>query len=215
MLAFGLSTVCVDRAGATEILSDPGFEASTSATTNPEWTLTGIASDAIQFWDFASVANHTPGGDTGVWFRSFEGSAASVDGSVQQKVSVSAGTSYELSAFFKSEANFSADNLTLSVTFLDAALTPLFDASLDVLSKIPQDNQWYQYTLSAFAPAGASSVIVAASMINGVLSQTNPQSAFVHDFSLVAQSVPEPNILAIFDLGLFGLSLATRRRKTH
>jgi hypothetical protein len=46
------------------------------------------------------------------------------------------------------------------------------------------DNEWYQHTLKAVAPAGTVNVRVRASMVDGVNPDANPQSAFVDDFSL-------------------------------
>jgi hypothetical protein len=71
------------------------------------------------------------------------------------------------------------------------------------------DNEWHQHTLMAAAPPGTVLVQVRASMIDGVNSDLNPQSAFVDDFSLTA--IPEPTSLGLFALG-GGLLLACRRR---
>jgi hypothetical protein len=72
------------------------------------------------------------------------------------------------------------------------------------------DNQWHQHMLMATAPAGTVSVQVRSSMLNGVNSDLNPQSAFVDDFSLSA--IPEPASVLMGLLGLCGLLGLVRRR---
>lgn len=71
------------------------------------------------------------------------------------------------------------------------------------------DNQWHEHTLMAVAPAGTVSVRVRASMIDGVNSDANPQSAFVDDFSLTA--IPEPGTMAMV---LIGVGVLALRRRT-
>jgi hypothetical protein len=72
------------------------------------------------------------------------------------------------------------------------------------------DNQWHEHTLMAVAPAGTVSVRVRASMIDGVNSDSNPQSAFVDDFSLTA--IPEPGTMAMVLIGVGVLALRRRSR---
>lgn len=72
------------------------------------------------------------------------------------------------------------------------------------------DNQWHEHMLTAVAPAGAASVRVRASMIDGVNSDSNPQSAFVDDFSLTA--IPEPGTMAMV---LFGVGVLAFRRRSR
>lgn len=98
-----------------------------------------------------------------------------------------------------------------ALEFLDAADTLLPGSLvLDLHDDLGQtnDNQWHEHTLMAVAPAGTVSVRVRASMIDGVNSDANPQSAFVDDFSLTA--IPEPGTMIMVLVGV-GV-LAFRRR---
>jgi hypothetical protein len=71
------------------------------------------------------------------------------------------------------------------------------------------DGLWHRHFLLAVAPAGTINVRVRGSMIDGVASDLNPQSAFFDDFSLT--TVPEPGTLGLAACALAGL--AFRRRQ--
>jgi hypothetical protein len=63
--------------------------------------------------------------------------------------------------------------------------------------------------LMATAPAGTANIRVRASMLGGVNSDLNPQSAFVDDFSLVV--IPEPASVVLCMFALAGLGVMRRR----
>jgi hypothetical protein len=69
---------------------------------------------------------------------------------------------------------------------------------------------WTQHMLMATAPAGTANIRVRASMLGGVNSDLNPQSAFVDDFSLAV--VPEPASMILGLLALAGSLGLVRRR---
>jgi len=70
---------------------------------------------------------------------------------------------------------------------------------------------YFNYTLSATAPAGTVTVRALATMINAYGNPAGGDQAFVVDaFTLV----PEPSVLSLAALGLGGM-LAFRTRKSH
>ena len=185
------------------------------------WTLE--EPDVDQFGDpvnsatFASFANHTPGGERGLWLRSFEGGLGgdeplTVDAHLYQDVAGVAGVQYTLSAWFRMEENYSGldplapTHTLLALEFRDGVGSPLFIAELDIDVAYNPDNTWQQFTVISIAPIGTATVRVRASMIDGVFADTNPQSAFVDDFVLV----PAPGVFGL--LGIAALSPRRRRR---
>ncbi|MBL8877559.1 MAG: hypothetical protein JNG88_00440 [Phycisphaerales bacterium] len=184
------------------------------------WTLTEVGVDAtgapLDTASFVNFANHTTGGDRGLWFRSFmggliQGGSPTVDAILHQGVPATPGTQYTLSAWYRFEQFYSGgdplqDTQTLlSLEFFDAGNVLLSASVLDVEQLVANGADWTQVTVSGTAPAGAASVHAVASFLDGVLETQNPQSAFVDDFVLV----PEPTSLLLFAPLLLGLA---RRR---
>lgn len=158
--------------------------------------------------DFTGFANHTPAGERGLWFRSFEGGAAvpSVDAILYQDVPAVPGVNYALSAWFKEEVGYLGQNL-LFIHFFDAGNGFIGSVSLDVDAVQTNDNTWRQFSVNGVSPAGTAMIRVGANMQDGVNSMMNPQSAFVDDFELV----PSPAGVTVAGVGLFGM--AARRRR--
>lgn len=185
------------------------------------WTLTEVGVDAsgapLDTASFVNFANHTTGGDRGLWFRSFmggliQGGSPTVDAILSQSgVPATPGTQYTLSAWYRFEAFYSGgdplqDTQTLlAMEFRDAGNTLISAVQLDVEQLVANGADWTQVSLSGTAPANAASIDVVASFLDGVLETQNPQSAFVDDFVLV----PEPSSLLLVAPLLLGLA---RRR---
>ncbi len=158
------------------------------------WTITEepAGTDTISFRDFA---NHTEGGEQGMWLRAFETQTPDGVGIMAQTVPGAAGGDYTFSAWSRWEANYGGGlpgtptETFLKMEFLNASSavigTPL---ELDLLAAGQvADNEWRQFTLEApagGAPAGTQFVRVSAGA-TGMFFNTDPgQSAFFDDFSL-------------------------------
>ncbi|GJM18352.1 MAG: hypothetical protein DHS20C14_05650 [Phycisphaeraceae bacterium] len=182
------------------------------------WTLTESISGIGGFADSASIAgfaNHTPGGERGLWFKSFAGDfagAGPVDAVLTQSVLGSAGEHYTLSAWFRYEANYSGADAAqptqtlLGIDFLDAGMGVLGTVEIDVDMFQSADNTWRQYFVDGVAPVDTAFVRARAEMSEGLIAAQNPQSAFVDDFALV----PAPG--GVLALGLAGLAGVRRSR---
>lgn len=180
----------------------------------PSMTMSGAPVDSA---DFESFANHTGGGNRGLWFRSFEGglladSPDTVDAHLYQDVAGIAGVQYTLSAWFRIETAYAGldplnpTQTVLALEFLNGVGGVLSSAELDIDVAYIPGNTWQQFFLISIAPLGTETVRVRASMFDGVNSNVNPQSAFVDDFVLV----PAPGALALLGMGLF---VARRRQR--
>jgi hypothetical protein len=155
----------------------------TAAPSDPD----GVA-DTASFRDFA---NHTPGGQQGLWLRAFEGG----DAVLAQTVPAVAGASYDFSAWSRWEVGYSGglgDPTVVTfqrLEFLDANGTPVGPVQSLNLATAPtpqsNDGVWRQYTLNAVAPAGSASVRVSVGATGMFNSGFNPQSAFFDDLSLI------------------------------
>ncbi len=174
------------------------------------WTLleTSEAFGPVNSATFASFGNHTPGGDRGLWLRSFEGDVAGapVNATLYQDVAAIAGAEYTLSAWFRAEANYTSQTTTLGIQFLDAAMMELSSTTIDLNALSPRDSVWREFSVNAVGVAGTAFLRVSAEMTNGQQSKMNPQSAFFDDFTLV----PAPSAAAIL---AFGALITGRRRR--
>src|SRR5688572_23620779 len=200
------------------------------------WTLTeGPAGvNAATMATFANhTPPPAPPGSTaqvGLWYRAFEGTTfdnprPSVDADLTQSVPGIPGVSYTMSGWARFETNYAGglDVLggrwpagTVSPTRTEFAMEFLGAGGAVLPGSVvvdlhddrgqANDNQWHQHFLTATAPAGTLNVRVRASMVDGVNSDVNPQSAFVDDFALI----PEPAGLSLLALG--GVALLARRR---
>jgi hypothetical protein len=203
-------------------LTNPGLDSPPDHETDiaTGWTLIEPDVDAagmpVNSATFASFANHTPGGTRGLWYRSFEGGLggdepATVDAHLQQDVPGTPGTNYTLSAWYRYETFYSgtdsfADTQTnLAIDFLGAGDVLLSSSVLDVDAVQLPDGTWREFSVSGIAPAGTVEVRARSSMLDGILEPSNPQSAFVDDFTLV----PEPGTIVCL---IPALALLMRRR---
>jgi hypothetical protein len=143
--------------------------------------------DTASFRDFA---NHTEGGQQGLWLRAFENG----DAIMSQTVPGMPGGEYDFSAWSRWEINYSGgvvDTTTetfLRMEFLDAANavigTPL-SLRLETAEE-PQipDSEWREVSLQGTAPANTANVRVSVGA-TGMFSNVGPtQSAFFDDLSL-------------------------------
>lgn len=190
---------------AQNLLLDPSFDASTPASqTNPEWTLdvSDDAGVAAQYQDapWASNPNGTPG--VGVWLRAFTGSAGGslANATLYQDVSAPAGM-YDLSFFFKNEANYSAES-TIVELLEDGSRIGVID-----LTEADTGGAFEEFSFGSVSNGGT--LRVQARMINGFDAGANPQSAMFDDFSLMA--VPEPSSFLLLTFGFVGLVLRRSR----
>jgi hypothetical protein len=175
----------------------------------------------------------------GLWYRAFEGTTfdnprPSVNADLTQTVPGTPGLIYGMSGWALFETNWAGgfDNLPsggtnnarwpadtpsptrteFALEFLNATNSVLpGSVVVDLHDDRGQTNGsgWVQHMLSATAPAGTANVRVRASMLGGVNSDLNPQSAFVDDFSLVV--IPEPASVVLGMIALAGLSVMRRR----
>jgi hypothetical protein len=163
---------------------------------------------------FASFANHTPGGDRGLWLQSFAGGVGGMNvaggGGVRatlfQDVNAHAGLEYTLSVWFRMEANYTSQSTTLGLRFFDAGMGELASASIDLNALSPNDSVWREFSLDAVSAPGTAFVRAYVEMTGGETAPVNPQSAFFDDFTLV----PAPTPVAILALGTL---VAGRRRR--
>lgn len=185
------------------------------------WTLeepdVDANNDPVNSATFATFANHTPGGNRGLWLRPFVGglnndSPPTVTAHLYQDVPGVPGIVYSLTAWFRMEANYAGLNpadptkTLLALDFLGVGDVILLSVALDVDTVYVPDNTWQPVHIGALAPAGTVTVRARASMLDGVFQPVNPQSAFVDDFLLL----PEPTSATL--LTLSGLFLLHYRR---
>lgn len=161
---------------------------------------------------FANFGNHTPGGDRGLWFRSFEGGLGgdvpwSVNATLYQDVAGHAGEEYTLSAWFRFEAHYTSQATVLALRFLDAGMSELSSTFIDINQLNANDNEWREFSVAAIGDAGTAFVRASVEMVHGQIADMNPQSAFVDDFMLVPAPAGAPVLI------MAGL-VATRRRRT-
>jgi len=133
------------------------------------------------------------GGSTGVWLSSFFGDEENpVTGILSQTVAGVEGGNYLFTGWSLWEANYAGGlpgfptQTLMGLEFLDGD-EEIIGAPivLDLSTEQMNDSTWRQHAVNGIAPAGTEFVRVVASMIDGVNSDANPQSAFFDDFSLV------------------------------
>lgn len=179
---------------------------------HPDPNVGGVV-DTVSFPSFANRADS--GGAKGLWFRAFMGGAsfspiAVADATVQQAVPANAGEEYTLSAwslyeeFYAGLNPFENTQTLLALDFLDAGDAVIGGVELDVDTVQAGDATWRQHVLSDTAPVGTVSVRARVEMVGGIISPSNPQSAFFDDFVLT----PEPTSLILL---LPALTLLRRR----
>lgn len=222
-LAAGIAFVPVAAlAGVDQLLVNPGLEWPSDAPSTSDlihaWTLVEPSIDSngapVNSATFASFANHTPGGDRGLWLRSFEGglgadAPATVDATLYQDFVIFSGVEYTLSAWFRFEANYTSAATQLSMQFLDSEMNEIATTTLDINTVNANDGVWREFSIATVAMPGSIILRSSVSMVDGRNAGANPQSAFVDDFTLSAAIVPAPASSTLFALGF----VAARRRR--
>jgi hypothetical protein len=150
---------------------------------------------------FRDFANHTTGGQQGLWLRSFIGG----DGFLNQTVPGVAGGNYTFSAWSKWEAGYSGDKETwgagafptqtlISMSFLDTGGNVIGSPISLELDAAGQNNDatWREYSVNGVAPTGTASVKISAGATGMKKTTTDPQSAFFDDFSLTGPAAGLP-----------------------
>jgi len=174
-------------------------------------------------------------------------SSTPVTGTISQDAQILGGGTYTFSGWTKFESNYSGGVNTLSAASPQGAVpsptlttikleflnldktqvlsTAVIDAraARQLLSPTgnANDNQWYQHTLMATAPASARWARLTAQMAHGVFNTDPGQSAFFDDFSLdgpapsfaASAAVPEPSSIVGLAFGALVIGLQSRRRK--
>lgn len=186
---------------ALNLLVNPGFETPSAAggdVTTPGSGWSGWNNWVAPYSAYITAAVAHSGAQSG---KTFSGQYAGI----YQSVPVTAGETYEASAWFM---KWSADpiqaptTLDVRLTFRDGANVdiggPVISTPLAAAAMAP--DTWTQLSVQAVAPAGAESVEFLMFMIN----PTNAGGAmYADDASLVM--VPEPAVLGLSALGVVGL----------
>lgn len=200
---------------AVNLLGNPSFEANVSGSpdasggdvpTNGAGPWLGYNNWVAPFNGYYTAATAHTGTQAA---KTFSGP----NGGIYQSVAVTAGTTYTASAYFE---NFAGDALSATGDQTDDVRLTFFDASNNnlgvfvsptVVSGTSPSNVWTQLSVTAVAPAGATSV-----QFMGFLNNPNGHggSLFIDDASLTAASTPEPALLG--GIGLAGLAALSRRR---
>jgi hypothetical protein len=186
-------------------------------------SVSGPFSDGLSSETFANVLD--PGG-FGVFFKPFQGSTTDkITASLYQDNPATPGLTYTLTGWAGAGANYigltdPTVGSQFHLQFLNSANTVIGDTTLNlvvngqhVLGSPNGSNPfgYFNYTLSATAPAGTVNVRALATMVNAYANPLGGDQAFVVDaFTL---TVPEPSAISLAALGL-GALLAFRRRQT-
>jgi len=183
--------------------------------------ISGPFSDGLSSEGFANVL--APGG-SGVFFKPFQGTPTDrITASLYQDNAATPGVKYTLSGWAGAGSGYiglTDPNVgsEFHLQFFNAANTLISDSTLNlvvngqhVLGSPNGGNPfgYFNYTLSATAPAGTATVRALATMVSAYGNPAGGDQAFVVDaFTLV----PEPSVMSLAVLGLAGL-LSFRRRK--
>jgi hypothetical protein len=156
-------------------------------------------------------------GDCGVFFKPFSGSQANgaATGHLFQDNPATPGLLYMMTGWAGAEANALMADAVFAIEFLDGTNAVIGGNSISLLPTLFTPNgqpfNYKQYSLQAFAPAGAVTVRARASMIDALSNPAGGGQAFViDDFTLVG--VPEPTSMVLGLLGVIGLLGYARRR---
>jgi hypothetical protein len=184
-------------------------------------SVSGPFSDGLSSETFANVLD--PGG-YGVFFKPFQGTATDkITAGLYQDNPATPGVTYTLTGWAGAGAGYigltdPTVGSQFHLQFLNAANTVIGDTTLNlvvngqhVLGSPNGSNPfgYFDYTLSATAPAGTTSVRALATMVNAYGNPAGGDQAFVVDaFTLV----PEPSVVSLAVLGL-GSLLAFRKRR--
>jgi hypothetical protein len=184
--------------------------------------VSGPFSDGLSSETFANVLD--PGG-FGVFFKPFQGTTTDkITASLYQDNPATPGLTYTLTGWAGAGAGYigltdPTVGSQFHLQFLNAANTVIGDTTLNlvvngqhVLGSPNGGNPfgYFDYTLSATAPAGTTSVRALATMVNAYGNPAGGDQAFVVDAFTLA--VPEPSAISLAILGLAGL-LKFRSRK--
>jgi PEP-CTERM motif len=182
--------------------------------------VSGPFNDGMSSEGFANV--FAPGGN-GLFFKPFQGTTADkLTASLYQDNPAIPGLTYTLTGWAGAEANYigltdATVKSEFHLQFLNGANTVIGDSILNLVANgqhvLGASNGnafgYFNYTLSATAPAGTVSVRALATMVGAYANPAGGGQAFVVDaFTLV----PEPSTISLAVLGLAGM-LAYRRRK--
>ncbi len=157
------------------------------------------------------------GDDWGVFFKAFIGTSDDpITSHLWQDVAGTAGNVYTLDGWAGGEANHLAESHWFSLIFLDANMTVIGSAGLQLDSTLLVDNgltfRYKEYSVSATAPTGTAFVRSDVAMINGSNNPLGGGQAFVvDDFTLTSEAVPEPATMSV--LGIGALVALARKRK--
>jgi hypothetical protein len=184
-------------------------------------TVTGPFTDGLSSEQFANFI--VPPNGYGVFFKPFQGAPTNkITASLYQDNPATPGTLYTLTGWAGAGANYMGltDPTIKSefhLQFLNSANAVIGDSTLNLVVNgqhvlgAADGNPfgYFDYTLSATAPAGTVSVRALATMVDAYFNPLSGDQAFVVDaFTLV----PEPSVISLAVLGLAGL-LAFRSRK--
>jgi hypothetical protein len=155
------------------------------------WTFTHFPAAFTGEFNSSGFANHTPGGNTGLWMKPF--TVVEPVGKVLISQTVTAGPGdYTLSGYSRWEVNFELEAPTvviLQLEYLDASDVVLDTDVMDIVDEGQMsDNMWRQFTLAGTAPAGTAKIRVSAGA-DGLDDReegepTDTQSAFWDDLVL-------------------------------
>jgi hypothetical protein len=207
------------------LLVNPGFETSPAGfTANPITQATvgqGWATFGASQTDMSASSDYPHSGSYALLAQNGMGNNWNPQGAYQVISGVTAGDIYTLSAYFLQDTPFTGTyttpialqvgfgNWTTPTTFTTVTSTT-WGFGPAPAGSIPALNTWYQGSVSAVAPAGATDAIVYLFfMDNG---QTAPDSVYFDDASLTAV-VPEPSSFALLGLAAVPFYFLRRRQR--